>query len=101
MHIACLASRLTVFEPTKGLIGHADNDGTGLTAHLQNPHNVAEWHKRVKLFEGQPSKQILTYTQVRRGVARPAPAGPSLLVPSCTTSACMFWPRSTAHMQPA
>jgi len=20
----------------------------------QNPHNVAEWHKRVKLYEGQP-----------------------------------------------
>jgi hypothetical protein len=31
----------------------------------QNPHNVAEWHKRVKLFEGNPTKQILTYTEVR------------------------------------
>ncbi len=30
----------------------------------QNPHNVAEWHKRVKLFEGNPTKQILTYTEV-------------------------------------
>jgi hypothetical protein len=20
----------------------------------QNPHNVAEWHKRIKLYEGQP-----------------------------------------------
>ncbi len=29
----------------------------------QNPHNVAEWHKRVKLFEGKPTKQILTYTE--------------------------------------
>ena len=29
----------------------------------QNPHNVHEWHKRVKLFEGQPRKQILTYTE--------------------------------------
>jgi pre-mRNA-splicing factor SYF1 len=30
----------------------------------QNPHNVAEWHKRVKLFEGNPTRQILTYTEV-------------------------------------
>lgn len=22
----------------------------------QNPHNVHEWHKRVKLYEGQPEK---------------------------------------------
>lgn len=22
----------------------------------QNPHNVSEWHKRVKLYEGQPAK---------------------------------------------
>jgi hypothetical protein len=29
----------------------------------QNPHNVHEWHKRVKLFNGQPHKQILTYTE--------------------------------------
>ena len=29
----------------------------------QNPHNVHEWHKRVKLFSGQPHKQILTYTE--------------------------------------
>ena len=29
----------------------------------QNPHNVHEWHKRVKLFEGQPRKQILTFTE--------------------------------------
>ena len=29
----------------------------------QNPHNVHEWHKRVKLFNRQPHKQILTYTE--------------------------------------
>jgi len=29
----------------------------------QNPHNVHEWHKRVKLFNGQPHKQILTFTE--------------------------------------
>ncbi|GFH20267.1 TPR_REGION domain-containing protein, partial [Haematococcus lacustris] len=29
----------------------------------QNPHNVAEWHKRVKLFPNNPMKQILTYTE--------------------------------------
>ncbi|GIL47375.1 hypothetical protein Vafri_4209 [Volvox africanus] len=34
----------------------------------QNPHNVAEWHKRVKLFEGKPMKQILTYTEAVRTV---------------------------------
>ncbi|KAI8474630.1 MAG: transcription-coupled DNA repair protein, partial [Monoraphidium minutum] len=34
----------------------------------QNPHNVAEWHKRVKLFEGSPTKQILTYTEAVKTV---------------------------------
>lgn len=29
----------------------------------QNPHNVEQWHRRVKLFEGNPTKQILTYTE--------------------------------------
>ncbi|EZA47443.1 Pre-mRNA-splicing factor SYF1 [Ooceraea biroi] len=29
----------------------------------QNPHNVAEWHKRVKLYEGQPHEIINTYTE--------------------------------------
>ena len=29
----------------------------------QNPHNVHEWHKRVKLYDGQPRKQILTFTE--------------------------------------
>ncbi|CAL8465590.1 g5126 [Coccomyxa elongata] len=29
----------------------------------QNPHNVHEWHKRVKLFAGNANKQILTYTE--------------------------------------
>ncbi|GAX78150.1 hypothetical protein CEUSTIGMA_g5592.t1 [Chlamydomonas eustigma] len=34
----------------------------------QNPHNVAEWHKRVKLFEGNATRQILTYTEAVRTV---------------------------------
>ncbi|CAM6119372.1 unnamed protein product [Calypogeia fissa] len=34
----------------------------------QNPHNVHEWHKRVKLFEGNPTRQILTYTEAVRTV---------------------------------
>lgn len=29
----------------------------------QNPHNVHEWHKRVKLFEGKPREVINTYTE--------------------------------------
>ncbi|KAF7997599.1 hypothetical protein HCN44_006170 [Aphidius gifuensis] len=29
----------------------------------QNPHNVQEWHKRVKLYEGQPHEIINTYTE--------------------------------------
>ena len=28
----------------------------------QNPHNVHEWHKRAKLFQANPTKQILCYT---------------------------------------
>ena len=28
----------------------------------QNPHNVHEWHKRAKLFNANPTKQILCYT---------------------------------------
>eukprot|EP00238_Polyblepharides_amylifera_P014794 CAMPEP_0196575520 /NCGR_PEP_ID=MMETSP1081-20130531/4982_1 /TAXON_ID=36882 /ORGANISM="Pyramimonas amylifera, Strain CCMP720" /LENGTH=846 /DNA_ID=CAMNT_0041893849 /DNA_START=115 /DNA_END=2652 /DNA_ORIENTATION=+ len=34
----------------------------------QNPHNVHEWHKRVKLFEGNPTKQILTFTEAVKTV---------------------------------
>lgn len=34
----------------------------------QNPHNVAEWHKRVKLFKNNPGKQILTYTEAVKTV---------------------------------
>ncbi|KAF8065563.1 Xab2 [Scenedesmus sp. PABB004] len=34
----------------------------------QNPHNVAEWHKRVKLFAGDPTKQILTFTEAVKTV---------------------------------
>jgi pre-mRNA-splicing factor SYF1 len=32
----------------------------------QNPHNVAEWHKRVKLFAGDPTKQVRTACRVGR-----------------------------------
>ena len=35
----------------------------------QNPHNVHEWHKRVKLFKGEPTKQILTYTEAVKTVS--------------------------------
>ncbi|XP_038988966.1 pre-mRNA-splicing factor SYF1 [Phoenix dactylifera] len=34
----------------------------------QNPHNVKEWHNRVKLFEGNPARQVLTYTEAVRTV---------------------------------
>lgn len=29
----------------------------------QNPHNVAEWHKRIKLYENKPHEIIDTYTE--------------------------------------
>ncbi|ONK62544.1 uncharacterized protein A4U43_C07F5180 [Asparagus officinalis] len=29
----------------------------------QNPHNVEQWHRRVKLFEGNPARQITTFAQ--------------------------------------
>jgi hypothetical protein len=34
----------------------------------QNPHNVHEWHKRVKLFEGKPHRQIVTFTEAVKTV---------------------------------
>lgn len=34
----------------------------------QNPHAVHEWHKRVKLFDGNPTRQILTYTEAVKTV---------------------------------
>uniref|UniRef100_A0A914VZD4 Pre-mRNA-splicing factor SYF1 n=2 Tax=Plectus sambesii TaxID=2011161 RepID=A0A914VZD4_9BILA len=34
----------------------------------QNPHNVHEWLKRVELYEGQPQKQIETFTEAVRTV---------------------------------
>ncbi|KAI3868579.1 hypothetical protein MKX03_015071 [Papaver bracteatum] len=34
----------------------------------QNPHNVEQWHRRVKLFEGNPAKQILTFTEAVKTV---------------------------------
>lgn len=36
----------------------------------QNPHNVAEWHKRVKLFEGHPTKQVRGVLSADQGSAR-------------------------------
>ncbi|GER37905.1 pre-mRNA-splicing factor SYF1 [Striga asiatica] len=33
-----------------------------------NPHNVELWHRRVKLFEQNPTKKILTYTEAVRTV---------------------------------
>lgn len=34
----------------------------------QNPHNVIEWLKRVGLFEGNPTRQILTFTEAVKTV---------------------------------
>lgn len=34
----------------------------------QNPHNVHEWHKRAKLFEDNPQKVVLTYTEAVKTV---------------------------------
>jgi len=34
----------------------------------QNPHNVAEWLKRVALQEGAPERQVLTFTEAVRTV---------------------------------
>ncbi|KAK1327238.1 hypothetical protein QJS10_CPA01g01081 [Acorus calamus] len=34
----------------------------------QNPHNVEQWHRRAKLFQDDPTKQIMTYTQAVRTV---------------------------------
>lgn len=34
----------------------------------QNPHNVEEWHRRVKLFEKDPAKQGATYVEAVRTV---------------------------------
>lgn len=34
----------------------------------QNPHNVEQWHRRVKIFEGNPTRQILTYTEAVRTI---------------------------------
>ncbi len=50
----------------------------------QNPHNVHEWHKRVKLFEGQPRKQILTFTEAVTtvDVAKARRAPPPRVVPA-------------------
>jgi len=34
----------------------------------QNPHNVHEWEKRVALFEGDPTRQIVTYSDAVKAV---------------------------------
>ena len=34
----------------------------------QNPHSVHEWQKRVALFEGNPTRQILTFTEAVKTV---------------------------------
>ena len=34
----------------------------------QNPHNVHEWHKRARLFDANPARQILTYTEAVKTV---------------------------------
>ncbi|KAI5742072.1 hypothetical protein M8J77_002699 [Diaphorina citri] len=34
----------------------------------QNPHNVLEWHKRVRLFDGKPLDIIRTYTEAVKTV---------------------------------
>ncbi|XP_077239521.1 tetratricopeptide repeat (TPR)-like superfamily protein [Tasmannia lanceolata] len=34
----------------------------------QNPHNVEQWHRRVKLFEGNPKRQIKTFAEAVRTV---------------------------------
>lgn len=34
----------------------------------QNPHNVLEWHKRVKLYDGKPLDIIRTYTEAVKTV---------------------------------
>jgi pre-mRNA-splicing factor SYF1 len=34
----------------------------------QNPHNTPEWQKRISLFEGDPTKQILTFTEAVKTV---------------------------------
>ncbi|KAF3957404.1 hypothetical protein CMV_017583 [Castanea mollissima] len=38
-------------------------NGLWLHDDTDNPHNVEQWPQRVKLFEGDPKKQILTYTE--------------------------------------
>ncbi|RRT84081.1 hypothetical protein B296_00015744 [Ensete ventricosum] len=34
----------------------------------QNPHNVEQWHRRVKIFENDPAKQVFTYIEAVRTV---------------------------------
>lgn len=41
----------------------------------QNPHNVHEWHKRVKLYEGKPHEIITTYTEAVQTVQPKLAAG--------------------------
>uniref|UniRef100_A0ABD2VYW0 Suppressor of forked domain-containing protein n=1 Tax=Trichogramma kaykai TaxID=54128 RepID=A0ABD2VYW0_9HYME len=41
----------------------------------QNPHNVSQWHERVKLYEGQPHEIINTYTEAVQTVEPKQAAG--------------------------
>ncbi|XP_074568355.1 uncharacterized protein LOC141824909 [Curcuma longa] len=34
----------------------------------QNPHNVEQWHRRVKIFESDPAKQVFTYIEAVRTI---------------------------------
>lgn len=34
----------------------------------QNPHNVEQWHRRVKIFENDPAKQVFTYIEAVRTI---------------------------------
>ncbi len=54
----------------------------------QNPHAVHEWHKRVKLFTGNPTKQILTYTEAVKTVD-PDKVGVDSLLHGITSRFCV------------
>ena len=59
----------------------------------QNPHNVHEWHKRIKLFDEQPRKQIQAFTEAVRTVDPnkvPCFAGPFICLAKFSTPACLL-----------
>jgi len=80
----------------------------------QNPHNVHEWHKRVKLFDGKPARQIEEYARavnvvdpekvVGYLVSQGTPNAPPLVQISCIfpirrPTTVLLWPRSRSCMQ--